>query len=103
MRFESKQEKIKKKESKVAYIGHDDEASKDPDSDSDDDADVNAIEWAKTGKRQINCPWVAKAKMEKFNFDVTKCDKIFDLLLKEKQLELPPNHVMPSGDELKRK
>lgn len=32
-----------------------------------------------------------------------KCDKIFDLLLKEKQIELSPNHVMPSGYEWKKK
>lgn len=77
----------------MAYISYDVETSEDSDSGLDDGMDVNAAEWAKMGKRQINCPWVTKAKTERFGFDVTKCDKIFDLLLKEKQTELPPNHV----------
>lgn len=80
-----------------------DSSDDDAESDSGDDADFNMAEWAKTGKKQISRPWVAKAKVERFDFDVTKCDKIFDLLLKDKQIELPPNHVMPFGDKLKKK
>ena len=37
----------------------------------------------------------------KFTFDVAKCDKIFDELLKSGNITLL--HAMPSADELKRK
>ena len=35
-----------------------------------------------------------------FDFDVTKVEQIFDLLLKEKQLKLPENHKLPTAQEL---
>ena len=50
------------------------------------------------------CPWVKKeVSGERYDFDVSKADKIFDLLLQEKHIALPPNHVLPSPEELKRK
>ena len=38
--------------------------------------------------------------MKGFDFDVTKAEQIFDLLLKEKQLKLPENHKLPTAQEL---
>ena len=38
--------------------------------------------------------------MKGFDFDVTKAEQIFDLLLKEKQLMLPENHKLPTPQEL---
>ena len=38
--------------------------------------------------------------MKGFDFDVTKAERIFDLLLKEKQLKLPENHKLPTAQEL---
>jgi hypothetical protein len=35
------------------------------------------------------------------DFDVTKADKIFGLLLQEGLIKLFPNHTIPSVDELK--
>ena len=35
--------------------------------------------------------------MKGFDFDVAKAEQIFDLLLKEKQLKLPKNHKLPTG------
>jgi hypothetical protein len=35
-----------------------------------------------------------------FDFDVAKAEQIFDLLLKEKQLNLPENHKLPMAQEL---
>ena len=32
-----------------------------------------------------------------FDFDVSKAEQIFDLLLKEKQLKLPENHKLPTA------
>jgi hypothetical protein len=41
--------------------------------------------------------------MEKYSFDINKADQIFDFLLREKQIQLSPNHNIPSDDELKNK
>ena len=38
--------------------------------------------------------------MKGFDFNVTKAEQIFDLLLKEKQLKLPENHKLPTAQEL---
>jgi hypothetical protein len=38
----------------------------------------------------------------RFTFDVTKCDRIFDYLLREEQIKLLSNHVMPSSEQLKK-
>jgi hypothetical protein len=41
-------------------------------------------------------------KLEKFSFDITKADKIFDLLLQQGQIKLSQFHTIPSAEELKR-
>jgi hypothetical protein len=38
----------------------------------------------------------------RFTLDITKCDRIFDYLLQEKQIKLPSNHVIPSSEQLKK-
>jgi len=38
---------------------------------------------------------------EKYGFDITKDDKIFDLLLSEGQIKLNPYHKIPTDQELK--
>ena len=38
---------------------------------------------------------------EKYGFDITKADKIFDLLLLEGQIKLKPYHKIPTDQELK--
>jgi hypothetical protein len=40
---------------------------------------------------------------KKFNFDITKADKIFDYLLEKGQIKLTGNHRIPSAEELKKK
>jgi hypothetical protein len=39
---------------------------------------------------------------KKFGFDITKADKIFDLLLQQGQIKLSQFHTIPSAEELKR-
>ncbi len=47
------------------------------------------------------CPWVrSSGKEERFDFDITKAEKIIDLLLREKQIQLPAGHIIPSAEEL---
>jgi len=52
-------------------------------------------------------PWAKKKLREedknKFNFDITKADKIFDYLLEKGQIKLRGNHRIPSAEELKKK
>ena len=70
------------------------------DSDSDEEPVIGLAEWVKN-KKPISCPFGQK-EPEKFTFDITKADKIFDLLLQEGQIKLSPNHVIPSAEELKK-
>jgi hypothetical protein len=39
----------------------------------------------------------------KYTFDVSKCDKLFDLLLKGRVIRLTEGHVIPSADQLAKK
>ena len=52
-------------------------------------------------------PWAKNKSTEeekkKFNFDITKADKIFDYLLKKGQIKLTRNHKIPLAEELKKK
>jgi hypothetical protein len=73
------------------------------DSEEEDDSKVAAAEWARS-KKIIACPWVkSSGKEERYDFDITKADKIFDLLLRERQIQLPAGHVIPSAEELGKK
>jgi hypothetical protein len=69
------------------------------DSDSDEEPVIGLAEWVKN-KRLISCPFGQK-EPEKFTFDITKADMIFDLLL-QGQIKLSTNHVIPSVEELKK-
>ena len=51
-------------------------------------------------KEPVSCPF-AKKKKEKFRSDVTKADRIFDLLLQEGQIKLSANHTILSAAELR--
>jgi hypothetical protein len=57
-------------------------------------------EWVKN-KKPMSYPFGHK-ELEKFAFDITKADRIFDFLLQEGQIKLLPNHVIPSVEELKK-
>ena len=79
---------------KVSFV---DEATS---SDSDEELDIGLAEWVKN-KKPMSCPFGHK-EPEKFAFDITKADRIFDFLLQEGQIKLSPNHVIPSAEELKK-
>ena len=51
-------------------------------SDLDDDQMVGSAEWVQNNKKPISCQFGNK-EAEKFGFDITKADKIFDLFLSE--------------------
>ncbi len=51
------------------------------DSDDDQDPEISLAEWSKV-KKTTMCQWVKDTnKEEKYDFDINKADKIFDLLL----------------------
>jgi len=69
-------------------------------SDSDEELVIGLAEWAKN-KKPMSCPFCHN-EPEKFAFDITKADRIFDFLLQEGHIKLSPNHVIPSVEELKK-
>jgi len=60
-----------------------------------DEPVISLAEWVKN-KKPMSCPFGHK-EPEKFAFDITKTDRIFDFLLQEGQIKLSPNHVIPSA------
>jgi hypothetical protein len=71
--------------------------------DEKDDSEIAAAEWVRS-KKVISCQWVKSPRKEKkYDFNITKADKIFDLLLREKQIQLPAGHTIPSAEELGKK
>ena len=61
---------------------------------------VALAEWVQGNKKPVSCPF-GKKDLEIFGFDITKADKIFDLLLSEGLIKLKPYHKIPSDEELK--
>jgi hypothetical protein len=75
----------------------------DYDSSDEEEEVVAAIEF--TWKHIEMCPW-AKAdssNANKVDFDITKADKIFDMLLEKGHIKLITCHKIPSAEELKRR
>src|SRR4051812_34905363 len=64
------------------------------------DQEVAVAEWAR-GADPVSCKWVKQQGPAKgFDFDVSKAEQIFDLLMKEKQLKLPEGHKIPTAQEM---
>ena len=80
---------------KVNYV----EYSDSPDSDGEQEM-VASAEWVQGNKKLVSCPF-GKKEPKSFGFDITKADKIFDLLLSEGLIKLKPYHKIPSNKELK--
>jgi hypothetical protein len=69
--------------------------------DSRDEQEVAVAEWTR-GANPVPCKWVKqKGPVKGFDFDISKVEQIFDLLLKEKQLKLPKGYKPPTAQELK--
>jgi hypothetical protein len=71
-------------------------------SEAPDDEEANMCvaewNWASTSKPLIcsSLKPTSKSRQDemRYTFDVTKCDRIFDYLLQEKQIKLLSNHVL---------
>jgi hypothetical protein len=68
--------------------------------DSGEEQDVAIVEWTR-GANPVSCKWVKQQGPTKdFDFDESKVEQIFDLLLREKQLKLHEGHKFPTTQEL---
>jgi hypothetical protein len=91
---------------KVNNVGYESDLELVDSSDEKVESDeVVAIDWVWKYSEYI--PWAKNKSTEeekkKFNFDITKADKIFDYLLEKGQIKLTGNHRIPSAEELKKK
>ncbi|KAK1601551.1 hypothetical protein QYE76_037200 [Lolium multiflorum] len=65
-----------------------------------EDQEVAVAEWTR-GAVPVSCKWVKpQGPARGFDFDISKVEQIFDLLLKEKQLKLPEGHKFPTMQEM---
>jgi len=69
-------------------------------SDSDEEPVIGLAKWVKN-KKPMSCHFGHK-EQEKYAFDITKADRIFDFLLQERQIKFSPNHVILSAEELEK-
>jgi hypothetical protein len=61
---------------------------------------VAVVEWTQRAN-PVSCNWVKQQGPAKgFDFDESKVEQIFDLLLREKQLKVPEGHKFPTSQEL---
>jgi hypothetical protein len=68
--------------------------------DSGEEQEVAVMEWTR-GANLVSCKWVKQQGPAKgFNFDESKVEQNFDLLLREKELNLPEGHKFPTTQEL---
>jgi hypothetical protein len=77
-------------------------------SSNDKEASICIAEWSWVSKsKPFVCSSLKPASKSRqyeihFTFNVTKCYRIFDYSLQEKQIKLLSNHVMPSLEQLKK-
>jgi hypothetical protein len=68
--------------------------------DSEEEQEVAVVEWTR-GANLVSCKWVKQQGPARgFDFDESKVEQIFNLLLREKQLKLPEGHKFPTAQEL---
>jgi hypothetical protein len=65
--------------------------------DSGEEQEMGVAEWI-WGANPMSCKWVKHQGPTKgFDFNESKVEQIFDLLLREKQLKLPEAHKFPTA------
>jgi hypothetical protein len=74
---------------------------------SEEEAEVCVVEWVdKPRDKLISCSFLkpSTGKDEvKYTFDVSKCDRLFDVLVWGGVIRLTKGHVVPSADQLAKK
>src|SRR5579859_3581307 len=90
---EQRMDRFKKPIALVQWASDDEEEA--------DEFDISLAEWTRN-KQTVQCPWVKEvSERRQYGFDMNNADQIFDLLLKEKQIKLPVEHVIPKAKELR--
>jgi hypothetical protein len=70
----------------------------------DEEANICVAEWNWGSKSKpfvcSSLKLASKSQQDeiRYTFDIANCDRIFDYLLQEKQINLPSNHVIPSPE-----
>jgi hypothetical protein len=78
-------------------------------SSSEEECEVCVVEWVEVPRdKPITCSFLrsnpGKKEEVKYMFDVTKCDRLFDVLLQNKIIQLSEGHViLPPGQVAKGK
>jgi hypothetical protein len=72
---------------------------------SDSETEVCVAEWIDTSKdKPISCSFLkpnpGKRDEVKYTFDITKCDKLFNVPVKRGVIRLMEGHVIPTQDQL---
>jgi hypothetical protein len=80
----------------------------DEDVTSDEESEVCIVEWIDAPKEKpITCtflkPGLGKMEEMKFTFDITKCIKLFDVLLQNNVIRLKGGHTIPSVEWITRR
>jgi hypothetical protein len=75
---------------------------------SDEDTEICVAEWVDTPKgKLVTCSFLKPGARKRdemcFTFDVTKCDKLFDVLLQHNMIRLKEVHVIPTSEQLAQK
>ena len=66
-----------------------------------DNADAYIVQWARTNK-PLQCQWVKQPEpIPGYDFDVSKTEAIFDMLVKEKLLVPLLGHQTPTAEEMR--
>jgi hypothetical protein len=72
--------------------------------DNEDDIEVSVAEWVDTPKGKPVAfslkPGLGKRDEMQFTFDITKCDKLFDMLLQNNVIRLKGGHVIRTAEQL---
>jgi hypothetical protein len=76
----------------------------DDDTISNEEEEVCVAEWVDIAKDKLFAcsfprPNPGKKDTMKYTFDVSKCDKLFDVLLQNKVIHLSEGHVVPSAGQ----
>jgi hypothetical protein len=79
----------------------------DEDADSEDDTEVCVAEWVDTARdKPLACSFLktspGKKEEVKITIDVSKCDKLFEVLLQNKVIHLSEGHVVPPLGQITR-
>jgi hypothetical protein len=80
----------------------------DEEPDDEEGNEICVAEWIeKTGYKPILCSFLkpngGRREEMRYTFDVSKCDRLFDLLLQGGVIRLTEGHIIPSVDILAKK